>query len=254
MSASSQAVLVVGATSPIGRALALESGSLGHPVFLAGRNRDELERLARDFEVRTQCPALALEVDFEDPESRAAFLPKIQAALAESSLRLAGAYLTVGTMAPDEVEARMDPRAIARLYQVNLVAVVEVLEGLARELEGQGSGFLSVLSSVAGDRGRQSNYLYGSAKAGLTTYLAGLRHRLFPQGVTVTTVKPGFVDTSMTFGKVDSPLTASPKAVARTIVAATRRGKSEVYAPWFWGWIMTIIRWLPEAIFHRSKL
>ncbi|HEX2114477.1 MAG TPA: SDR family NAD(P)-dependent oxidoreductase, partial [Alphaproteobacteria bacterium] len=109
-------------------------------------------------------------------------------------------------------------------------------------------------SSVAGDRGRIKNYVYGSAKAGLSAYLQGLRARLFRSGVTVTTVKPGFVDTAMTFGLPGMFLVASPESVARACLAAARRGREEVYVPFFWWGIMTIIRNIPERIFKRLSI
>jgi short-subunit dehydrogenase len=113
-----------------------------------------------------------------------------------------------------------------------------------------------VISSVAGDRGRGSNYVYGSAKAGLSAYLSGLRNRLFAHGVAVITIKPGFVDTSMTAGRLDpkSPLVATPERVAADIDRAIRRRRNVVYTPWFWWPIMIIIRSIPESIFKRLRL
>ena len=107
---------------------------------------------------------------------------------------------------------------------------------------------------MAGDRGRQSNYLYGSAKAGLSAYLQGLRNRLFRSGVRVVTIKPGFVDTSMTFGRPGLFLLASPEAIARGVYKAINSGKDVVYLPWFWRWIMLVIRLVPEGIFKRLRL
>ncbi len=107
---------------------------------------------------------------------------------------------------------------------------------------------------MAGDRGRQSNYLYGSAKGGLTTYLQGLRNRLYPSGVHVITVKPGFVDTRMVFGKGKLPLVAHPEAVARDIYRALKSRKNVVYVPWFWRWIMLMVRAIPEGIFKKLKM
>ena len=126
----------------------------------------------------------------------------------------------------------------------------------AAHLARRGTGYLCALSSVAGDRGRQSNFLYGATKSALTTYLQGLRNRLARQGVAVITVKPGFVDTAMTWGllKPGSPLVASPDQVARAIEHAIRQQKNDVYTPWFWRWIMAIIKSIPEPIFKRMRL
>ena len=117
-----------------------------------------------------------------------------------------------------------------------------------------GNGFIIALSSVAGDRGRQSNYIYGSAKGGLSVFLQGLRNRLFHSGVRVITIKLGFVDTAMTFGLPNLFLVASPQEVGKKIVKAVNRGRNVVYIPWFWRLIMGIICSIPECVFKRLKL
>ena len=124
----------------------------------------------------------------------------------------------------------------------------------ANHLERRGAGYLAAISSVAGDRGRQSNYTYGIAKAGLTAYLQGLRNRLFHAGVHVLTINPGFTDTPMTRGKVDpkSPMVASPERVARDIDRTIRKRRNVLYTPWFWGPIMMIIRLVPESVLRSS--
>jgi len=129
-----------------------------------------------------------------------------------------------------------------------------VLDPIADHLARVGRGFICAVSSVAGDRGRQSNYLYGSTKAALSTYLQGLRNRLARSGVRVVTVKPGFVDTAMTFGRPGMFLVASPQRVGRDVFRAVRRGRCEVYTPWFWRGIMAAIKAIPEPVFKRMKL
>ena len=143
-----------------------------------------------------------------------------------------------------------------RAIDLNFTSAVALLAPLASYLEGRRSGYLAAISSVAGDRGRQSNYTYGAAKAGLTAYLQGLRNRLYRSGVHVLTIKPGFVDTPMTRGLVNpnSPLVASPKRVARDIDRAIRRRRNTIYTPWFWRPIMLVVRLVPEFIFKRLKL
>ncbi len=140
--------------------------------------------------------------------------------------------------------------------EINLTSAVVLLSLFANYLEDRRSGYLAVISSVAGDRGRQSNYTYGAAKAGLTAYLQGLRNRLYRSGVHVLTVKPGFVDTPMTHGRVnpDSPLVASPARVARDIDWAIRRRRNVIYTPWFWRPIMLAVRLVPEFVFKRLRL
>jgi NAD(P)-dependent dehydrogenase (short-subunit alcohol dehydrogenase family) len=124
----------------------------------------------------------------------------------------------------------------------------------ATHLEAQGSGFLAAISSVAGDRGRQSNYVYGSAKGALSLFVQGLRNRLAPAGVRVHTIKPGFVDTPMTFGLPGMFLVADPGEIGEHIAAAIERGADVVYVPGFWRWIMLVIRLIPERVFKRLKL
>jgi decaprenylphospho-beta-D-erythro-pentofuranosid-2-ulose 2-reductase len=141
-----------------------------------------------------------------------------------------------------------------RVIDTNYTSAVSVLNLAADYLEQRRGGFICGLSSVAGDRGRQSNYLYGSSKAALSTYLQGLRNRLTRARVRVVTVKPGFVDTKMTFGLSGMFLVATPERVAKDISQAIRRGRSVVYTPWFWRPIMLVIRTIPEFIFKRMKL
>jgi decaprenylphospho-beta-D-erythro-pentofuranosid-2-ulose 2-reductase len=140
------------------------------------------------------------------------------------------------------------------MVAVNYLGAMSVLDQCANLLATAGAGFIVGISSVAGDRGRQSNYYYGSAKAGLTAYLSGLRNRLSGQGVQVLTVKPGFVDTAMTYGLEGMFLVASPEDVGRQIVRAVEKRRNTVYLPWFWRYIMLIIRHIPEFLFKRLKL
>ena len=140
------------------------------------------------------------------------------------------------------------------ILNCNFVGACSALAECANYFEAKKKGFIVGISSVAGDRGRQSNYYYGAAKGGLTTFLEGLRNRLYPAGVHVMTVKPGFVDTGMTFGKPGLFLVASPEAVGEAIGKAIAKGKSTLYVPWFWRYIMWIIKAIPETIFKRLKL
>ena len=130
----------------------------------------------------------------------------------------------------------------------------ELLARAAQRLEAQGSGCIAALSSVAGDRGRGSNLVYGAAKAGLTAFLSGLRNRLSGAGVRVVTVKPGFVDTPMTDHLPKNPLYASPERVARDVVRAIEGGADVVYTPWWWRWVMLAVRLVPERLFKRLSL
>ena len=137
---------------------------------------------------------------------------------------------------------------------MNLLSALSLLTHIANRFEREGRGTIVVISSVAGDRGRQSNYVYGTAKGALTIFLQGLRHRLHKAGVRVVTIKPGFVDTPMTAGFRKGLLWASPDAVARGIVRALDGRGGEIYLPWFWRYIMWIIKAIPGPIFNRLPL
>ncbi|HEY3123583.1 MAG TPA: SDR family NAD(P)-dependent oxidoreductase, partial [Thermoanaerobaculia bacterium] len=150
--------------------------------------------------------------------------------------------------------AQVDFSEAKRILDTNLIAAVSIFNLLAEHLEARGEGFLCALSSVAGERGRQSNYLYGAAKAGLSTYLQGLRNRLDRSGVRVVTIKPGFVDTRMTFGRPGMFLVASPEKAGRQIVDAIVKGNDVRYVPGFWRPVMLAIRAIPERLFKRMRL
>jgi short-subunit dehydrogenase len=242
-------VLVAGATSAIARAVAAELARRGHALVLAARDLAEAEALAADLRLRHGVAARAARFDALDFASHAAFAAEL---IAEGD-GLEGVVVAFGWMG-DAERARHEPDEARRTLDVNFTAVVSLLTPLADHLEGRGAGFICVVSSVAGDRGRQSNYVYGAAKGGLTVYLQGLRNRLFPAGVRVVTVKPGFVDTRMTFGLPGTFLVAPPERVAAGIVKAIDRGADEVYLPGFWRPVMMAIRAVPERIFKRMKL
>jgi len=243
-------VLVVGATSAIARALAAELARDGHALVLAARDLPEARAVAADVALRFGVAARAVELDALDFDAHPRVLGRV---IEEEGERLEGAVIAVGLTGEQE-RAKDDFAEARRIIDVNFTACVSLLTVLAAPLERRGAGFLCVISSVAGERGRQSNYVYGAAKGGLTVYLQGLRNRLHPAGVRVMTVNPGFVDTRMTFGKPGTFLVASPDAVARGIVRALRAGLDVVYLPGFWRPVMFAIRSIPELVFKRMKL
>lgn len=247
---SAETWLVLGGSSAIARAFARAAAEDGASVILAGRDHADLEQTAADIAVRSARRTFVLDFDATNQQSRADLVVNARSALGESSLNI---FLAFGTM-PAQAEIDKDPALALAVIDSNFAAAVAVLQSFAPILEAQGKGRIVVLSSVAGDRGRLKNYVYGAAKAGLTTYLQGLRARLFRAGVSVTTVKPGFVDTAMTFGLPGMFLVASPDSVARTCLATAKRGREEVYVPFFWWGIMTIIRNIPERIFKRLSI
>jgi short-subunit dehydrogenase len=243
-------VVVLGAASAIARAVAAEFARRGYDLLLAGRDAEELERLALDLRVRHGIVARALAFDALDFPAHRAFVEACREASGDS---LSGAVLCFGYLG-DQSLAQADPSEAKRILDTNLVGAVSVLGLLANHFEEKKGGFLCALSSVAGDRGRQSNYVYGSAKAGLTVFLQGLRNRLSRSGVRVITIKPGFVDTAMTFGRPGMFLVASPEAAARRIAAAVLGGADQAYVPRFWRPVMLLIRMIPEKLFKRLRL
>lgn len=237
--------LVLGASSAIARAFARAAAASGADIVLAGRDLDDLAASAADLGVRFGVRAECLAFDAEDFAGHAAFAATLASGGAPLDI-----FLAFGAM-PTQEQIDRDFALAERTVRANYLGAMSVLQAFAPILEARKSGRVVVLSSVAGDRGRLKNYVYGSAKAGLNAYLQGLRARLFRSGVTVTTVKPGFVDTAMTFGLPGMFLVADPADVARACLAAASKGKEEIYVPFFWWGIMTIIRNIPERLFKR---
>ena len=158
-----------------------------------------------------------------------------------------------GTL-PDQRACEASFATTRSALETNAISVISLLTHLANRFERQRGGSIAVVSSVAGDRGRQSNYVYGTAKGALSLFLQGLRNRLHGRGVDVITIKPGFVDTPMTAGMAKGALWAQPESIARGIVKAIERGRSVAYVPGFWAPIMWVIRSLPETLFKRLRL
>lgn len=242
-------VLVLGATSAIARGTAAALARRGHPLYLAGRDETELARLAADLHIRYQVPVNYGSFDASDYESHSSFLARVLEAMGS----LEGVLLAVGYLG-DSATARTHFEEAERILTTNFTGAVSILGACANYLEQKGKGFIIGLSSVAGDRGRQSNYFYGAAKGGLSIFLQGLRNRLFPAGIRVMTVKPGFVDTAMTFGLPGLFLVASPDKVGERIAVALGQPRDVIYVPWFWRYLMLIIRNIPEPVFKRLKL
>jgi len=248
----SENVVIVGATSGIAKALCAELADGGANLVVAGRNIEQLERQAADLRIRFQRDVFVERFDAADVERFSQFWANCVAHFADGTTGLVVCY----GFLPVQDEAQRDAAVLRQSLDVNFTSPAALLEIAAAYFEQRRSGWIAAISSVAGDRGRQSNYLYGAAKAGLSAYLQGLRNRLQPAGVHVLSIKPGFVATRMTAGKVNpkSPLVASPERVARDIARAIRRRKNVLYTPWIWRPIMFVVRSIPEAIFKRLKL
>lgn len=240
-------ILILGAKSDIAKAVAHRFAREGFDLYLAARGRGELEPDLRDLYVRYSVRAEALEFDVLDYKGHETFYRDLKE-------KPAGVICVVGYLGDQEL-AQRDFQEAATILDTNFKGCVSILNVIASDLEARRDGFIITVSSVAGDRGRQSNYLYGSAKAGLTAYLSGLRNRLQRSGVHVMTVKPGFVNTAMTEGMGLPPLlTAEPAEVADDIYRAFQKKKDVLYTKWFWRYIMLIIRNIPERVFKRMKL
>ncbi len=239
-------VLILGATSPIARALAFRFAFDGARLYLAARNAEEARRVAEDVSVRAGVPVLSGTFDASDFASHDEFIRDAATKLGG----LDGVVVCFGTLGDEDV-AQTDPgEALATIHQ-NFTGAVSLITLAARHLEQQRSGFIIVIGSVAGERGRKKNYVYGSAKGALATFAQGLRGRLATCGVHVMTVKLGTVDTRMTWGREGALLTIAPNKAADLIYAAYRKRAEVVYVPWFWRLIMGAIRLVPESRFKR---
>jgi decaprenylphospho-beta-D-erythro-pentofuranosid-2-ulose 2-reductase len=243
-------VLIVGATSTIARHAAGELASRGARLHLAARDEAEAGRIGQDLEVRRGAEVSWSPFEATDYEGHE-HLPN---RATEAMGGLDGLLVAVG-MLGDQAQAEADPGHLRDVIEVNYGAPASLITATANRFEEQGHGWIAALSSVAGDRGRPSNYAYGSAKAGLTAFLEGLRGRLHESSVHVLTAKPGPTDTKMTFGMDDPPpLMAEPEQVAKRIVWAIEEEKDVCYAPPIWRYIMAAIRLIPAPIFKKLDL
>ncbi|MBT7557980.1 SDR family oxidoreductase [Candidatus Woesearchaeota archaeon] len=240
-------ILIVGAKSDIAKAVARKYAENGYDLYLAARESIELEDFSNDVKIRTQKVVKCVELDILDYVKNEVFYNSLK----EKPL---GVILAVGYLGEQEKSQNNFDETL-KIISTNYTGVVSFLNIIANDFEKRKSGFIVGISSVSGDRGRKSNYLYGSAKSALTTYLSGLRARLYKSNVHVLTVKPGFVATRMTVG-MDLPekLTAQPIEVAEDIFQAQQKNKNIVYTKWVWRWIMLIVKSIPEWKFKRFNI
>jgi short-subunit dehydrogenase len=243
-------ILIIGATSAIAEATARLFAARGDALFLVARNAEHLRVVAADLGVRGAMRAATATLDVADFAAHQAVLDQAQQELGAIDVVL----VAHGTLS-DQAQCQDSVEALRREFDINAVSTMALLTTLANRFEAQKHGTIAVISSVAGDRGRQSNYVYGSAKAALTTFLGGLRQRLAKTNVDVLTIKPGFVDTPMTAAIANKgALWAPPERIAAGIVNAIDARRNVVYLPWFWRWIMLVIRHIPEPVFKMLKL
>lgn len=242
-------ILIIGATSAIAQETAKLFAVDGNKFFLVSRDSAKLEAIAADLRVRGAQEIFFHAMDINEFDKHAELIEKAKNAL----IGLDTVLLAHGTLA-NQKACEQNFALAHQEYKTNFLSVVSVLTHIANDFERQKSGCVAVISSVAGDRGRQSNYVYGSAKGGLTVFLQGLRNRLHHAGVNVITVKPGFVDTPMTMDFKKGLLWVGPHVVAQGIYNAIIKRKRVVYVPWFWIIIMLVIKSIPERLFIRLKL
>ena len=243
-------ILVIGATSAIAQATARLWATQGHRLYLIGRDEARLQTIAGDLKIRGAATVALTTLDVNDFDRHGAVLDAATAALGGLDIVLI-AHGTLG----DQSASEADFSVALQEFNTNAISVISLLTHLANRFEIQRQGTIAVISSVAGDRGRQSNYVYGTAKGAVTVFLQGMRNRLHRSGVQVLTIKPGFVDTPMT-ADIDKkgPLWARPEAIAQAILRGIEQRRDVIYAPWFWRWILAVIRLIPERLFKRLRL
>jgi short-subunit dehydrogenase len=243
-------VAIFGATSAIAEACARAWAMQGARLFLAARRVEALEAMAQDLRIRGAAVVVVWAGDLADPMAH----PALLAALDEAYGALDVALLAWGTLT-DQARAEAEPAYAASELATNFTGPACLLLALAARFRVKGSGVIACITSVAGERGRQSNFVYGAAKGGLQRLLEGLRHRLHREGVTVLDIRPGFVKTPMTAHlPQDGPLWVEPEKVAADILRAIERRYAVLHTPWFWRWVLLVVRLLPRPLFHRTQL
>ncbi len=240
--------IVLGATSTIARHFARLVAAKGDGLILAGRDMEELRRSAADGLARGAPLSEAMTFDARDPASFDPLLDRLRTIGGSISVAV-----FVGSM-PTQEEIDADPSLVDGTVTDSFTGPARFLTAVAPLLEERGAGTVVGVGSVAGDRGRLGNYVYGASKAGFHAYLSGLRNRLGRSGVHVVTVKPGTVDTAMTWGMDKLPFLAPPEKVAADILRAVERRKDVLYTPFIWWPVMTVIRAIPERVFKKMKI
>ena len=240
-------VLILGGGSDIGLAIARRFAQEGHPIQLAARRPNELEAEASDISLRHQVDVSRHRFDVLDLASHEAFVEKLPVlpAIAVCAVGLLG----------DQKESERDPDKAVLVIRSNFEGPASILGLLANRFEQRGSGSIVGISSVAGDRGRASNYVYGSAKAGFTAFLSGLRNRLAHHGIHIVTVKPGIIDTRMTAHmQLPKMLKSGPDDVAMAVYAAYKSKRNVIYVGRIWRVVMLVVRAIPESLFKRTSI
>lgn len=242
-------ILIVGATSAIATAAGRIFAQRGDRLFLAARNSERLAELSTDLKIRGAEAVGTLTLDLDDFAAHAGALTEANRYLQQIDVAL----LCHGVL-PDQAAVETDFNLALRSINTNGLSVISLLTEIARSMSQQGCGTIAVITSVAGMRGRQPNYVYGAAKALVSVYLQGLRGRLHNHNVHVMDIKPGLVDSPMTARFEKGPLWSAPELIAEKIVRGIAAKKHTVYAPGYWRYIMYVVIAIPEIIFKRMKL
>jgi short-subunit dehydrogenase len=242
-------VVIFGAASAIAHRTAVRFAQDNANLFLIARDMEKLEAVKNDILTRFETNIELLTLDANDIEKHSGFLNELK----EKAGKIDVFLIAHGTL-PDQEKIQDSPEKIIDEYKTNALSVFSLATIMGNIMEEQGEGTIAVISSVAGDRGRMSNYIYGSAKAAVSAFTQGLRNRLYHKGVHVVTIKPGFVDTPMTKDTKKNFLFASAKDVGEGIYKAIEEKKNVAYLPKFWSFIMCVIRSIPESIFKKMKM
>ena len=242
-------ILIIGATSAIASSTAKIFLQHNNEVLLTARNPFKLKAVANDLMLKSNKEIKTMLFDANDFDNHKKLFYDAVDFLKGLDLIL----IAHGTL-PDQEKIQNDPNAVLAEINNNAISVISICTIAAEFFEKQKFGTIAVISSVAGDRGRQSNYIYGASKGFVSIFLQGLRNRLYPKSINVLTIKPGFVDTPMTSDSPKNFLFASPDKVASDIYKAIINKKDIIYTPWFWRYIMLIIKLIPESIFKKLKM
>ena len=239
-------ILIIGAHSAIAVAVARRYSESGAALFLAARDPERLQTLANDLTVRGASAVNYHALDLTDTQQHGELVSKAAESLGDIDLAL-----ICHGMLPDQALCERDFDALHRSLQVNGLSALSLLSALGNRLEQQAHGSIAVITSVAGDRGRRSNYVYGASKAMLSTYIQGFRGRMHSHGVDVIDIRPGLVDSPMTSHLKKGLLFSSPERIAGCIVRGIERRRTTVYAPGYWRLIMAVVKVIPDALFKR---
>ncbi|MBL7998427.1 MAG: SDR family oxidoreductase [Candidatus Kapabacteria bacterium] len=244
-----QSIVIIGATSAIAQQTAREFARRGAAIMLCARSQEKLDAVAQDLRAYGASRVLTGIFDASDIKSHHGLIEKYASELGGIDAVL----IAYGTL-PDNDSCYLQPDIAQQEFTLNATSIIGLSAQAANYFEKRGGGVIAVISSVAGERGRQSNFLYGAAKGAVSLYTQGLRNRLSSKNIAVVTIKPGFVDTPMTAHVQKNPLFASAQSVGKAIADAMIARKDVVYVPGFWRFIMAVVRAIPESIFKKMSM